>query len=248
MEHLTALLSQAARAAMLELEVPLQRLEQEHLKKAAKDLKTDLDWARLEAKNLEEPSFFLRLLGKAEEKLEKARAEARTAAAAHETARRELETLTQRLEAAQTELDSLQGVPEAYTRERAAFLQNASHDQLQLLREQETDAFRPAAILTVRQIRNALQNAHPSMARDVRTKYDGTGCSRKLEFLDLADDYAEKLQALLVYFPENGITLGASLTRPSAYVCSASMDYAQLDRLNIAIEQSRRVQKQLEDL
>lgn len=69
-----------------------------------------------------------------------------------------------------------------------------------------------------------------------------------MEFLDLADEYAEKLQTLLVYFPEGSVTLGASISVPSSYVHSVSMNLSQIDLLNIAIEQSQRVQAQLEAL
>lgn len=66
-----------------------------------------------------------------------------------------------------------------------------------------------------------------------------------MEFIQVADAYARKLQELLVYFPEGSITLGASISTPGDYIRSASMNLAQIDRLNIALEQNQRVQDQI---
>ncbi len=63
-----------------------------------------------------------------------------------------------------------------------------------------------------------------------------------------ADEYAEKLESLLVYFPEGSIKLGVSMSAPSDYIRSVSTNLSQVDLLNIAIEQSLRVQGELEAL
>ena len=85
------------------------------------------------------------------------------------------------------------------------------------------------------------------MQKNERPRYTGYE-TRQMEFWEYADLHAEQLQALLPYFPENSITLGASMTCPSDYIRSASMNLGQLDRVNIAVEQSLRVQEQIEKL
>lgn len=247
MEHLLDLMNRAARFTELELQLPLLNEQHAFLQETAADRKQERDWAVLEAKNWENPDFFQRLLGRVAEKQEKAQAEARSAAAAYEAAKRELDELEHTLSARQQEHDALAGSREAYHRERQIFLSAATEEERYQLQEAQIDAFRPVAITCLRLIRKDLNRSHAWMQKNERPRYHGYE-TRQMEYWHLADRHAEILQTLLPCFPENSITLGASMTCPSEYIRSASMNLAQLDRVNIAVEQSLRVQEQIEKL
>lgn len=247
MEHLRELLTNAAKQVELELQLPPLQSSCNEMKETVSDLKSERDWAKLTAKNLEEPGFFQRLLGRVEEKQEKAQEEARQAAAAYEKAKRELDELEHHLKMQQAAYAALSGSRESYDLARKSFLGAADTEAICKLRSMEAETFRPVAIETVRQIRNSLFAARGWMQREVRPRYSNNE-TRRMEFLQLADDYAKMLQGLLVYFPEGSVTLGASMAAPSDYIRSVSTNLSQLDFLNIAIEQSLRVQEQLEAL
>lgn len=247
MKLLLELMNRTARFMELELQLPLLNEQLVILKETVADRKQERDWAILEAKNWENPDFFQRLFGRVAEKQEKAQAEARTAAAAYETARQELEALEHTLSAQQKEHDALAGSKDAYHRERQTFLSTAAEEERLQLQQAQIEAFRPVAITCLRLIRKDLNRSHAWMQKNERPRYSGYE-TRQMEYWHLADRHADILQSLLPCFPENSITLGASMTCPSEYIRSASMNLAQLDRLNIAVEQSLRVQEQIEQL
>ncbi len=247
MEQMRKRLSDAARLAALQLELPLMKNQLEELKEKVSDLKNDRDWAKLTAKNLEEPTFFQRLMGKVAEKQEKAQAEAREASAAYEQAKGEYDALAHRFSALQSELAALSASKEVYERTRSPFLREAEPDAVQELCSMEIEAFRPVAIETLRQIRKALFAARGWMEQEQKSRHY-VQQSRRMEYIQLADEYAQTLQTLVAYFPEGSVTLGASITSPGDYIREASMNLSQIDRLNIAIDQSLRVQEQLEAL
>ena len=249
MEQLNELMKQVARLVELESLIPLVTEQQAVLKADLADLKYSRDWYDLEAKRLENPNFFQKLLPGFADKQEKAQLEAREAAAAYEQGKRELETAEYTLASHRQELEALTGCREEYHRVRQLFRATATEEELARLQEAEIDVFRPVAVACLKLIRKDLNRSHHWMP-----KHDGTRArhgnheTRQMEFWELADAHARQLQSLLPYFPENSIQLGASLTCPSQYIRSASMNYAQLDRLNIAVEQSHLVQKQIEQL
>lgn len=247
MEHVQKLLLNAAKLEELELQRPELEARYAELKETVSNLKYERDWAILTAKNLEDPGFFQRLLGKVAEKQEKAQAEARQASAAYEGEKRELDKVEQQLTCIRENHAALSDASAVYAQARAVFLADADSERKRRLQEMETEAFRPVAVECLRKIRDALYAARGWMRKDIQPRH-GAVVTRRMEFLHLADAYAEKLQALLIYFPEGSITLGASMTEPSTYIHSVSMNLSQIDYLNIAIEQSQRVQAQLEAL
>lgn len=247
MEPLRKLLDNVVKLEEIEMQIPLLKARCDELKEIVSERKNDRDWAILSAKNLENPGFFQRLLGRVAEKQEEAQTAARQAAAIYEESKRELDEAAYQLDALQKTQEALSGSREDYELARAAFLKNADVDAVQQLRMLETDAFRPIAIESVRQIRKALNAARGWRQKDSQPGH-GALKNRRTEFLQLADQYAEKLQTLLVYFPEGSVSLGASMTAPSDYVRGVFENLSQTDLLNIAIEQSLRVQAQLEKL
>lgn len=242
MEKLQELLSNAAKLGLMELQLPELQMKRKEWKETLAQQKEERDWARLEAKNLEDPGLFLRLTGRAERKLEKAQEEARQAAAVYEKTKLELENLEYRIGVLQTDCEALAGSREAYEAARMAYLGDE-----QQLREWETEAFRPVAVETLRRIRHVLYTARGWMRKELNNRYYSKETNR-MALLQMADDYAEKLQDLMRYFPEGRVTLGASMAAPSDYIRQVSTNLSQVDRLNIAIEQSLRVQEQLEAL
>lgn len=247
MEQLLELMNRVARLTELELELPLLEVQHAELKEALADRKHERDWAILEAKNLESPNFFQRTFTRITEKQEKAQQEARAAAAAYEAARQEFDAMDRRLTDWQQELDSLTGSRETYDRELQTFRTVATEAELERLQETQIDTFQPVAIACLRMIRKDLNRSHAWMQKSERPRYHGYE-TRQMEYWDYADIHAELLQSLLPYFPAGSITLGASMTCPSDYIRSASMNLGQLDRVNIAVEQSLRVQEQIEKL
>jgi len=242
MEYLKQLLDNAVKLTELEMQIPGLERRCSELREIAADRKTQRDWA-----NLEEPTFFQRLLGSVEKKQERARAEAREASAAYEEVKRELEGLEFQLRSLRETVEQLSGSRERYTGEKRTFLETADDDQVQKLRELETEAYKPVAIELVKQIRKHLYSARGWVQKDLQPRHFSRE-TRRMEFIQLADDCAEKLQELLVFFPEGSVTLGASMSQPSSYINSVSTNYSQIDLINIAVEQSQRVQAQLEAL
>ena len=247
MDQLKEMMAQAARFVELQLRLPLLEAQITEQKETVSDRKTERDWAILEAKRWESPNFFQQLFLRVPEKLEKAQDEARSAAAAYETAKRELDTLEHELSVMRQEHEALAGSRDAFDRTRAEFLRTATPDEQEQLQQAQIEIFRPVAISCLRLIRQALNRSHTWMQKNERPRYSGYE-TRQMEFWDYADLHAEQLQTLLPYFPAGSITLGASMTCPSDYIRSASMNLAQLDRVNIAVDQSLRVQEQIEKL
>ena len=156
MEQLNERMKRVARQVELESLIPLAAEQQAVQKAALADLKYSRDWYALEAKRLENPNFFQKLLPGFAEKQEKAQLEAREAAAAYEQGKRELETTEHTLASQKQELESLTGCKEEYDRVRQLFRATATEDELARLQEAEIDAFRPVAIACLQLIRKDL--------------------------------------------------------------------------------------------
>lgn len=240
-EHQAVTLKQRlSRKVQLEDTIPQLQIRREELSETIPWLRTDLAAAKFDADKLENPGFFLRLLGRAEEKLVNARKAVRDASIAYDAAMRELAELEERIQKDTSELESLSGCREAYLR---LLEQNCGDPRAVIWKEQLLCS---EAICAVSQVIDALSGAHPSMVTDVRYRgvYEG---NRKMEFLAAADQHAQTLRELLAQLPHNPVTIGASHHAPSAYVNSATMEHAQLDRLNIAIDQARKARSALRE-
>ena len=247
MEQLKKLLADMVKLEEAESQIPPLEMRRKELKEIVDQRKLERDWAVLTAKNLEEPGFFQRLLGRVAEKQEKAQAEARQAAADYEASRRELDEVEYQLNALRGACAELSGSRGTYDRARLVYSAKADTEELHQLRWMETEVLRPVVVDILRRIREALNAARGWVTKELRPRY-GALQTRRMEYMDLADAYAERLVRLTAYFPEGSITLGASMTSPGDYVRSVSTNLSQVDLLNIAIEQSLRVQEQVEKL
>lgn len=225
-------------ARFLELEGEIPELEEKDREKTAalKDRKWDMDWKELEARNLDNPNFFQRLLGKNEEKREAAWQLYREAAADYEREKREAEALQQQIFTKKEELAGL-----AYYAD--AGLQLFDHYEIPVERLQ--NALAPAMVKTANRILDALVQARRWMQEDAR--YKGVRSeNRKLEFLSKASAETLRLRCLLEKVEVDFEGFGGYLKYPESYITAPTSEFKQLDRLNGAMEQVRALRGHLE--
>lgn len=242
MEDLIKKLGDYARYLALEDSIPYWQQQRSDLKVRLGELRLSRDRKQWELDHLENPGFFQRLLGKAEEKKEKLTRQVSQVKAALNAARWELETLDKKLEEAMREKETLCGSREAYAlAKQEAVLTTMEESQLMM---QEIAAFVPAAITAADRVLEALEDARPWMQQDVR--YTGvSAANRKLECLTLAAENARRLVSILETMPQGCADVGGYLQSPEGYVDAVTMEYAKLDRLNSAIGQVRQTRNQL---
>ena len=242
MDHLIEKLGDYARYLALEDSIPYWQQQRSDLKVRLGELRLSRDRKQWDLDHLENPGFFQRLLGKAEEKKEKLTRQISQVKAALNAAQWELETLDKKLEDAKREKEALSGSREAYAlAKQAAVLTTMEESQLMM---QEIAAFVPAAITAADRVLEALEDARPWMQKDVR--YTGvSSANRKLECLARAAENARRLVQILDILPESCASVGSYLQAPEGYVGAVTMEYAKLDRLNSAIEQVRQTRNQL---
>lgn len=242
MENLVAALHDYGR--FLELEDAIPHWEQQRAEQKVRlgELRLNRDQKKWDLDHLENPGFFLRLLGKAEEKKEKLSKQLREVTAAVNAAQWELEALDKRIEAGKQELQALCGSREAYVRAKgSAALSMAQESQLMM---QEIAVFTPVAIAAADRVIEALENARPWMQKDVR--YTGVfSDNRKMEFLALAAENARRLVEILGIMPEGCANVGSYLRAPEGYVDAVTSEFGKLDRLNNAANQVLETRNQL---
>lgn len=92
-----------------------------------------------------------------------------------------------------------------------------------------------------------LEEARCWMQEDVRRQYVREE-NRKLEFLGNARENAGYIRQMLTQFPDGCMEIPAYLNNPDGYILGVTMAYRQLDRLNFAQEQLRRLRRRLQDI
>lgn len=224
----------------LQLETELPRLEA--ALEEAKDLRIEargsvrvIQW---ELDRLEKPGFFQRLKGDLEERKDEFRREYRTAQAKAQQAQEEVALRERELEEARQEFAALSSSWEAYLREKARFGE-AVEGELGLL----------AAIgigLTI-DCQEALEQARPWMRVDVMRTGVGYD-NRKLEFLGIAGERAGRVLAVLRQLPEGLVEIPGYLKNPMGFITGYTMEFKQLDQVNLAIEQVRELRQELKKL
>ena len=202
-----------------------------------RERKADKEWKELNLLQWNEPGFFQRLLGRVQEKQEKARKEYNEAVAVYEIAKREMEALQFRLESAREEFDNLADAPQKYIRLCEEYGEEAEYRSV----------FVPAAIAAIRRAKADLEQARIWMQEDAR--YKGVRQqNRKMEFLSEAEAEVHHLGKILAYFPENTIKQGNYLKQPEGYITGVTSEFKQLDRLNLAQSQLSACLQELEKL
>lgn len=223
----------------LKLEASLPRLEEALAE--AKALRIDAGGqvrvAQWELDRLERPGFFQRLKGDIEDKKAEAYREFRAAQVKYQNAQAEVELRTKELEDSRAELAALSGSWDAFLREKG----NAD------LTDEEKQLLAGIGIGLANDCLDALEQARPWMQMDVRYTYVRED-NRKLEFLGIARERAGRILAILEQLPEGSVEIAQYLRSPDGFILGVTMEYKQLDRLNLAIDQIRSVRKQLKEL
>jgi len=217
----------------LELEdsVPYWQSQIPELQDRLEEMKWNQQQKELELLQLKEPNFFQRMFGRAEEKKELLSRQIREITSARTAAQWELEGLEKQIEAGKQDLEALADSREAYeAAKRETVLTPAQESRL--LMEQIT-AFAPLAMETAWRALTALEDARPWI-RSNRVMMEG---SRKMELLYRAQDYSRRLLKILAALPEGAADPCTRLENLYDYICGATSEYKQQDRLeNVQIE------------
>ena len=242
MEELLKKLTAYSRFLELEDSLPYWEAQVPQMKERIRDLQWNQGSKTLELQNLEEPGFFQRLFGRAEEKKDLLTRQISQITAALTAAKWDLEELEEKIEKGKLELEALSGSGEAYRTEKAsAVLTSAQESRLMM---EEISAFAPLAMETAGRILEALEDARPWMRHDAMTDRVGSG-NRKMDYLGKAEQGASRLAELLATMPEGCASIGSYLRHPHEYIYGVTSEFKQLDRLNSAQEQVNNVRNQL---
>lgn len=238
MEQVLKALKNYSRALQLEADLP--RLEDALAE--AKALRIDaagrVRLAQWEMERLEKPGFLQRLKGGLEERKEEVYREQRAAELHLQCAREEVDLREKELMEAREAFDDLSGSWEIYLREKARFAGAA---------EGETEILAAIGIGLANDCLEALEEARPWMRADVLRRgvaYD----NRKLEFLGIAREKAGRILAVVEQLPEGMVEIPGYLRSPDGFILGYTMEFKQLDQVNLAIEQVRNLRSRLREL
>lgn len=231
MDELLKKLKDYSRFLELEDSIPYWESLMPELEARIEELKWNKQQKELEMLQLKEPNFFQRLFGKAEEKKELLNKQIREITAAHSAAVWEREDLKKKLQEGRQELETLGDSQKAYEEAMADSVLTPGQES-RLLMEQIT-AFAPLALETAWRALTALEDARPWI-RSNRVMMDG---SRKMELLYRAQDDSRRLLKILAALPEGAADPCTRLENLYDYICGATSEFKQQDRLeNVQIE------------
>lgn len=242
MEELLKKLKRYSRFLELEDSIPCWESRIPELEDRLAEMEWNLKQKQLELLQWKDPNFFQKMFGRVEEKKEKCNAQIREITAAQTAVRWDLEGLTKKVEAGRQEYADLAESRMVYERAKeAAALSPAQESRLMM---EEIAAFAPVALETAWHILEALEEARPWMRQDAVSSRVGEG-NRRMECLGKAESAAIRLREILSVLPEGVADIGSYLEAPNAYICGVTSEFKQLDRLELAQEQIRRVRNQL---
>lgn len=215
----------------LSLEGRIPEMEEQvgNLKESLREMKLDMDWKEIAVRNLEDPGFWDRLLGRLEKKRELANSAWRESRATYEIAKRKLEELEFSLQQMKEEREALAGSRGEYEAEGSP---------------REVAAFLPAALEAAQRCIEALNNMLPHARRDAHTTYVRPG-NRKMEFMAKAAENAQVLNRILALMPEGIVEPGRYFRCPEYYITEVTSEYQQLDRVEMAMNQVKAVRSEL---
>lgn len=197
--------------------------------------------AQWELDRAQKGGFFRSLLGNPEEKKEQAYRKLRSAEAEKWKAQQELEVREKALSDAEQEHAALSGSWEAYLREKTRLEDPGA------LPDAQIPILAGICIGQADKCLEALEQARPWMQEDIRRKGVSRD-NRKLEFLAVARECTGRMTALLQQMPAGLIEIPQYLRSPDGFILGVAMEYKQLDRLNLAMEQVRRLRTQLKQM
>ncbi len=238
MDELLKKMKDYSRFLELEDSIPYWETQKLELEERIGEMKWNLQQKELELLQLKEPNFFQKMFGRAEEKKEKLSKQIRETAAARTAAQWELEGLEKQIQSGKQELESLAGSRKAYETARAEAVLTAAQESRLMM--EELSAFAPVALETAWRALMALEDARPWM-RGTRV----TEGNRKMECLHRAQDYSRRLLGILSVMPEGVTSPGTRLENLYDYICGATSQYKQMDRLELVQIQIRDIRNQL---
>ena len=233
-----------AYSRFLELEdsIPYWESQIPELENRIEEMQYNKQQKELEMLQLKNPNFFQRVFGKAEAKKETLALKIREIQSAHMAATWDLEGLQKKIEAGKQELEDLTGSEEAYKDALAESVLSSAQES-RLLMEQIT-AFAPLALETAWHVLQTLEDARPWMRRDAQTTRAIHG-SRRMELLYRAQDQSQLLLKILAALPEGCADPCTRLENVYDYICGATSEFKQLDRLETIQIQLRTLRNQL---
>jgi len=242
MDELLKRLKDYSRFLELEDSIPYWESQIPELKARIGEMKWNLQQKELELLQWQNPNFFQRVFGRAQEKQEKLSQQIREIKSARMAAQWELEGLEKKITEGKLELEVLADSGAAYqAAKEQTVLTTARESRLMM---EEISAFAPLALETTGRALEALEDARPWMQKDALTTRVGEG-NRKMECLQRAQDCAHRLLEILAVLPEGVASPGSSFENLYGYICGVTSEFKQLDRLNSAVEQLRTVRNQL---
>ena len=239
MENLIGKLRAYSRFLELEDSIPYWESLMPELEDRIEELKWNKQQKELEMLQRKEPNFFQRLFGKAEEKKELLGKQIREITAAHSAAVWELEGLKKNVQEGKQELVTLQNSQKAYEDAKAESILSPGQES-RLLMEQIT-AFAPLALETAWRALTVLEDARPWI-RSNRAMVEGSG---KMELLYRAQDHSRRLLRILAALPEGAVAPCARLEYLYDYICGATSEYRQQNRLEDVQIELRTLRNQL---
>ena len=242
MNELLKKLKDYSRFLELENSIPYWENQIPELKARLSEMQWNLRQKELELLQRKNPNFFQRVFGRAEERREILSKQIREITSAQMAAGWDLEALEEKVASGKQELETLAGSREVY---RAAKLDTTlTVAQESRMMMEELSAFAPVAQKTVNQALEALEDARFWMGKDACSSRVGQD-NRKMECLYRAQDSTRRLLEILSVMPEGVASPGSSFANLYDYVCGATSEFKQLDRLNNVVEQLRTVASQL---
>ena len=239
MEELLTKLHSYSRFLELEDSIPYWEAQLPELEDRIEEMKWNLQQKELELLQLKEPNFFQKMFGRAEEKKETLSKQIREIKAAQTAAQWELEALEKKIGGGREELSALADSAAAYKGAKADMTLTSAQESRLLM--EEISAFGPLALETAWRALTALEDARPWM-RNTRVI---TEENRKMECLYRAQDYARRLLTILAALPEGAANPGTRLENLYDYICGATSQYKQMDRLELVQIQLRDIRNQL---
>jgi len=231
MDELLKKLKDYSRFLELEDSIPYWESQIPELQARISEMNWNLQQKELEQLQLKEPNFIQRMFGRAEEKKEKLSKQIREITSARTAAQWELESLKKQIETGKQELDALTGSGEAYEAARNGSVLSVAQESRLMMEQIST--LTPLALETAWRALMVLEEARPWI-RSNRVMVDG---SRKMELLYRAQDHSRRLLKILAALPEGAASPNGKLEHLYDYICGATSEYKQQDRLeNVQIE------------
>ena len=242
MEELVTKLQNYSRFLELEDNIPYWESRIPEMKDRLEEMKWNLQQKQLELLPLQEPSFFQRIFGRTEDKKEKLTHQIREITSSRMALQWELDSLEKKISEGKAELEMLAGSAEAYASAKAELVLTSAQEG-RLMMEQIT-AFVPLALETAWRALMTLEDARPWI-RSNRILVEG---SRKMELLYRAQDHSRRLLKMLAALPEGAANPGIRLKNLYDYICGATSEYKQQDRLEDVQIELRDLRNQLKQL